>query len=110
MAIAEFQYHKNRATAKISTLSSRKIDKYEYLKGEEILLSQQHRLIEGVKICYVPLLKACENQTKTIEKHRARQVEAFKCLETSNKEIPSTKNLILERNLNFLIWKGYKNM
>lgn len=110
MAIAEFQYHKNRAPAKISALSSRKIDKYEYLKGEEILPSQQHRLIEGVKICYVPLLKACENQTKTIEKHRARQVEAFKCLETSNKEIPSTKNLILERNLNFLIWKGYKNM
>lgn len=101
MAIVEFQYHKNRAPAKISTLSSRKIDKYEYLKGEEILLSQQHRLIEGVKICYVPLLKACENQTKTIEKHREKQVEAFKCLESSNKEMSSTKNLILERNLNF---------
>lgn len=73
MAIAEFQYHKNRAAAKISTLSSGKIDKYEHLEGEEILPSQQHRLIEGVKICYVPLRKACENQTKTIEKHRERQ-------------------------------------
>ena len=73
MAIAEFQYHKNRAAAKISTLSSGKIDNYEHLEGEEILPSQQHRLIEGVKICYVPLRKACENQTKTIEKHRERQ-------------------------------------
>ena len=31
----------NKEAAKISALSSGKIDKYEYLKGEEILLSSQ---------------------------------------------------------------------
>ena len=36
----------NRKAAKISALSSRKIDKYEYLTGEEILLSDQSRIIE----------------------------------------------------------------
>ena len=42
----KLQYHLNRKAAKISTLSSRKIDKYEYLTGEEILPSDQRRVIE----------------------------------------------------------------
>ena len=33
----KLQYHINREAAKISVLSSGKIDKYEYLTGEEIL-------------------------------------------------------------------------
>ena len=37
----KLQYNINREAAKISTLSSGKIDKYEYLKGEEILPSNQ---------------------------------------------------------------------
>ena len=36
----------NREAAKISALSSGKIDKYEYLRGEEILPSYQSRTIE----------------------------------------------------------------
>ena len=39
----------NREAAKISALSSGKIDKYEYLRGEEILPSDQSRTIEHVK-------------------------------------------------------------
>ena len=35
----KLQYDKNREAAKISALSSGKIDKYEYLTGEEILPS-----------------------------------------------------------------------
>ena len=35
----KLQYDINRETAKISPLSSGKIDKYEYLTGEEILSS-----------------------------------------------------------------------
>ena len=35
----KLQYGINRETAKISALSSRRIDKYEYLTGEEILPS-----------------------------------------------------------------------
>ena len=35
------QYDVNREAAKISALSSSRIDKYEYLTGEEILPSHQ---------------------------------------------------------------------
>ena len=35
--------------AKISVLSSGKIDKYEYLSGEEILPSDQSRIIQQAK-------------------------------------------------------------
>ena len=42
----KLQYDINREAAKISTLSSEKIDKYEYLAGEEILPSDQSRIIE----------------------------------------------------------------
>ena len=37
----KLQYYINREAAKISTLSSGKIDKYKYLTGEEILPSDQ---------------------------------------------------------------------
>ena len=42
--------------AKISVLSSGKIDKCEYLTGEEILPSDQRRVIEQNKFTY-PLLR-----------------------------------------------------
>ena len=43
---------------KISALSSGKIEKYEYLTGEEILPSTQQQLIEQAKFTYSPLGKA----------------------------------------------------
>ena len=55
----------NRETAKISALPSGKIDKYEYLTGEEILPSNQGRIIEQAKFAYSPLGKAFEKQTET---------------------------------------------
>ena len=57
----------NREAAKISPLSSCKIDKYEYLTGEEILPSNQLQIIEQAKFTYSPLGKALEKLTKTIE-------------------------------------------
>ena len=42
----KLQYNINRETAKISALSSGKIDKYKYLTGEEILPSNQRQIIE----------------------------------------------------------------
>ena len=42
----KLQYDINREAAKISALSSGKIDKYEYLTGEEILPSHLRRVIE----------------------------------------------------------------
>ena len=43
----------NREAAKISALSSGKIYKYVYLTGEEILLSDQSRIIERTKFTYL---------------------------------------------------------
>ena len=63
----KLQYDINRVAAKISALSSGKIDKYEYLTGEEILPSNQQQIIEQAKFTYSPLGKAFEKQTKTIE-------------------------------------------
>ena len=63
----KLQYDINRKAAKISALSSGKIDKYEYLTGEEILPSNQRQIIEQAKFTYSPLGKASEKQTKTIE-------------------------------------------
>ena len=39
----KIQYDINREAGKISALSSGKLDKYEYLTGEEILPSNQHK-------------------------------------------------------------------
>ena len=58
------QYDINREAAKISALSSGKIDKYEYLTGEEILPSNQHQIIEQAKFAYFPLGKAFEKENK----------------------------------------------
>ena len=63
----KLQYNINREAAKISALSSGKSDKYEYLSGEEILPSDQRRVIEQAKFAYFPLGKAFEKQTETIE-------------------------------------------
>ena len=71
------QYDINRETAKISAVSSGKIDKYEYLTGEEILPSHQQQIIEQAKFTYSPLGKAFEKQTKTIEDQGKKQVKAI---------------------------------
>ena len=42
----KLQYDIKREAAKIFALSSRKIDKYEYLTDEEILPSDQRKVIE----------------------------------------------------------------
>ena len=72
----KLHYDINREEAKISGLSSSKIDKYEFLTGEEILPSGQSRIIEQATVTYSPLGKAFEKQTKTIEEQVRRQTEA----------------------------------
>ena len=71
------QYDINREAAKISALSSGKIDKYEYLTGEEILPSNQKQIIEQAKFTYSPFGKAFEKQTKTIEYQGEKQIKAI---------------------------------
>ena len=82
----KLQHDINREAAKISTLLSGKIDKYEYLTGKEILPSNQNRIIEQSEFTYSTLSKAFEKQIKTIEEQAKKQVEASKVLK------PSTQN------------------
>ena len=67
----------NREAAKISALLSGKIHKYEYLTGEDILLSNQQQIIEQAKFTYSPLGKAFEKQIKTIEDQGEKQIKAI---------------------------------
>ena len=63
----KLQYDINREAAKMSALSSGKIQKYEYLTGENILPSNQQQIIEQAIFIYSPLRKAFEKQIKTTE-------------------------------------------
>ena len=63
----KLQYDMNREVAKISTLSSGKLNKYEFLTGEETLPSDQSRIIEKAKFNYSLLGKAFEKQTKRLK-------------------------------------------
>ena len=73
----KLQYDINREAAEISVLSSGKIDKYEYLTGEEVLPSNQQHIIEQAKLTYSPLGKAFEKQTKTIKDQGEKQIKAI---------------------------------
>ena len=73
----KLQYDINREAAKISALSSGKVDKYEYLTGEEILPSNQQRIIQQTKFNYSSLGKAFEKQIKTIKDQGKKQVKAI---------------------------------
>ena len=61
------QYEINREAAKISALTSGKIDKYEYRTVEEIIPADQRRVIELAKFAYSPSENTFEKQTKIIE-------------------------------------------
>ena len=53
----KLQYDINREAAKVSALCSGKIDRYEYPTGEEILSSDQSRIIEQVKFTFLLSVK-----------------------------------------------------
>ena len=78
------QYDINREAAKISVLSSNKIQKYEYLTGGDILPSTQQQIIEQARFAYSPLGKAFEKQIKTTEDQEQKQVEALNTLKSNN--------------------------
>ena len=93
----KLQYDSNREAKKISALSSGKLDKYEYLTGEEILPSNQQQIIQQAKFTYLPLGKAFEKQIKTIEDQGKKEVDALK---TSYNRLPSIKDFIPTENFN----------
>ena len=66
----KLQYDINREAAKISALSSGKIDKYEYRTDKEILPPNQQQIIEQAKFTYSLLGKLFEKQTKRDTKRK----------------------------------------
>ena len=76
----KLQYDINREAANIAALSSSKIDKYEYLTGEEILPSNENQVMEQPKFSYFSLGKAFKKQTKTIEDQGEKRIKALKDL------------------------------
>ena len=55
LSMKNFKNYINREATKISSLSSDKINKHEYLTDEEILSSNQKQIIEQTKFTYSPL-------------------------------------------------------
>ena len=90
----KLQYEINREASKISALSSGKLDKYEYVTGEEILPSNQQQIIQQAKFDYSPLGKAIEKQIKTIKDQGEKQVVALESLNVPNKKLSSIKDFM----------------
>ena len=84
----KLQYDINREAAKISALSSGKIQKNEYLTGEDTLPSNQQQIIEQAKFTCSSLGKAFEKQIKTIEDQRRKQVDALENLKLKEETKP----------------------
>ena len=69
-------YDINREAAKAWSFLSDKVDKYDYLTVEQMLLSNQRKLIEQTKFTYWPPDKALEKQTKQIMEHEKPQFKS----------------------------------
>ena len=89
----KLQYDINREAA----LSLSKIDKYEYLTGEEILPSNQQQIIQQAKFTYSPLGKAFEKQIKTIEDQGKKQVKAIQGKPLVNNNVDYKDKLLLSK-------------
>ena len=92
----KLQYDINREAAKISALSSKKFDKYEYLIGEEMLPFNRQQIIEQAKFTYSLLGKAFEKQTKAIENQGGKQVKALEDLILKEQTNPKEQTRAIE--------------
>ena len=79
----------NKQAAKIAAQSSGKIYKYEYFTGEEVLSSDQSRIIQQANFTYSLLGKKIEKQINIIENHGDKQIKA---LEDHGKELVKSSN------------------
>ena len=73
-------------------LYHQEIDQHQYLTGEEIILSNQKRIIEQAKFTCSPLGRAFEKQIKTIEDQAERQIKAIQ----NQGEIKTIKKICLQ--------------
>ena len=98
----KLQYDISRAAAKISALSSGKINKYDYLVGKKVLPPQQHRKAEEAKFNYSWFGKTPEkSKEKTIEDQGEKQVQALESLKPNEQKNTgiSTTNVIGWRHI-----------
>ena len=100
----KLQYNINREAAKISALSSGKLNKYEYLTGEDILPSIQQQIIDQTKFTYSPLGKAFDKLIKTIEGQGKKQVDDLNTLKSDNNKI-TIKKYTYDPNVTLFISK-----
>ena len=87
----KLQYDINREAAKISALSSDKINKYEFFAGEEILPSNQQQIIEQAKFTCSPSRNAFEKQIETIEDQCEKQIKAIQ----DQGQVNTIKNILM---------------
>ena len=95
----------NREAAKIWSLSSGEIDKYEYLTGEEMLPFNPSEMIEQAKFTNSLLAKALGKQTK-------KQCDALRSFSLSNKAdvIKQIESIFPQNQLNDLIINNLKEI
>ena len=74
--------------------SSGKIDKYDYLTGEEILPPDQSTIIEQAKFTYSPLGKVFEKQIKQIKTIEHKAEKQVKAIEERKKQLAESNALI----------------
>ena len=81
----KLQYNNNREAAKISALSSAKIDKYKYLTNEEKFRSNRRQIIKQSRFKHLG---------KPLDKPTEKQLDALKSVSLSNKidELKIVKN------------------
>ena len=85
-------------------LSASKNHKYELLLSEEILPSDQSKVIEQAKFTYYCLGKKFEKQIKTIECLEIKQVQALKSLKREdNQELESIEWIFPKKMRNYKI-------
>ena len=106
----KLQYDINREAAKTLALSSGKLDKYEYLTGEEILPSNQQQIIQQAKFNYSPLGKAIEKQIKTIKDQGEKQVVTLESLKPPDKKLTPIKNFVPIKDLDYEIINEIKKI
>ena len=100
----EAQYDLDRKAAKISPLSSKNLDKYEYLTGED--LNYKLSIVEPAKFDYSPLSKFFERGLKEEDKKegllkRLKNIEdeseaQLKAIKRKNKNIKEVTDFVEE--------------
>ena len=99
----KMQYDIKREVAKISALSSRKIDKYEYLIDEELLTSNQREIIKKISLhifLQEMLLKNKQQRQKT-ESTNKKSIASLFSKNVLNEEPTYELNKIVEMESKF---------